>query len=101
AVRFVLALRSSLRLAPCLLAVVLVSVLHFVRNVSWAGQGLVAIAVTLVLALVLPAVLARVTRLRSLSRSALDISRGDLVSPVTTDPSLRPDQIDELTTPLP
>ncbi|HEY3586689.1 MAG TPA: HAMP domain-containing methyl-accepting chemotaxis protein, partial [Myxococcaceae bacterium] len=77
---------------------VLVGTLHFVRNASFAVQALAASALTLVLALLLPAVLARVTRLRSLSRSALDISRGDLVSPVTTEPSLGRDEIDELTT---
>ena len=77
---------------------VLFGTLQLVRNASWVLQALVAGVLTLVLALLLPAVLARVTRLRSLSRSALDISRGDLASPVSTDPSLGRDEIDELTT---
>src|SRR5262249_50880972 len=93
-----LSLQSKILVSHFLLAMVLVGTLHFVRSASWAVQVLVASALTLVLALLLPAVLARVTRLRSLSRSALDISRGDLVSPVTTEPSLGRDEIDELTT---
>ena len=93
-----LSLQSKILVSHFLLAMVLVGTLHFVRNASWAVQGLVASALTLVLALLLPAVLARVTRLRSLGRSALDISRGDLASPVTTEPSLGRDEIDELTT---
>lgn len=93
-----LSLQSKILVSHFLLAMVLVGTLHLVRNASWAVQALVAGALTLVLALLLPAVLARVTRLRSLSRSALDISRGDLASPVTTDPSLGRDEIDELTT---
>ena len=92
-----LSLQSKILVSHFLLAMVLVGTLHLVRNASWAVQALVAGALTLVLALLLPAVLARVTRLRSLSRSALDISRGDLASPVTTDPSLGRDEIDELT----
>ena len=93
-----LSLQSKILVSHFLLAMVLVGTLHLVRNASWAVQGLVAGALTLVLALLLPAVLARVTRLRSLSRSALDISRGDLASPVTTEPSLGRDEIDELST---
>ena len=93
-----LSLQSKILVSHFLLAMVLVGTLHFVRNASWPVQALVAGALTLVLALLLPAVLARVTRLRSLSRSALDISRGDLASPVSTEPSLGRDEIDELTT---
>jgi methyl-accepting chemotaxis protein len=91
-------LQSKILVSHFLLAMVLVGTLHLVRNGSWALQALVAAVLTLVLALLLPAVLARVSRLRSLSRSALDISRGDLVSPVSTEPSLGRDEIDELTT---
>jgi methyl-accepting chemotaxis protein len=93
-----LSLQSKILVSHFLLAMVLVGTLHLVRNASWPVQALVAGALTLVLALLLPAVLARVTRLRSLSRSALDISRGDLASPVSTEPSLGRDEIDELTT---
>jgi methyl-accepting chemotaxis protein len=90
-------LQGKILLSHVLLAVVLVGTLRLVRDARWEIQVLVAAAVTLALALLLPAVLARVTRLRELGRSALDISRGDLASPVTTAPSLGRDEIDELT----
>ena len=95
--QFALSLQGKILLSHVLLAVVLVGTLRLVREAGWEVQVLIAAAVTLVLALLLPAVLARVTRLRSLGRSALDISRGDLASPVTTEPSLGRDEIDELT----
>ena len=69
-----LSLQSKILVSHFLLAMVLVGTLHLVRSASWAVQALVAGALTLVLALLLPAVLARVTRVRSLSRSALEIS---------------------------
>jgi methyl-accepting chemotaxis protein len=59
-------------------------------------QALVAATVTIVCALLLPAVLARVTRVKTLSRSALEISRGDLASPVATTSGGLRDEIDEL-----
>ena len=59
-----LSLQSKILVSHFLLAMVLVGTLHLVRNASWAMQALVAGGVTLVLALLLPAVLARVTRLR-------------------------------------
>jgi methyl-accepting chemotaxis protein len=93
-----LALQTKILLSHFLLASVLVAALWLLRNAPWGMQALVAAALTLVLALVLPTLLARMTRLRSLSRSALDISRGDLASPVVTEPSLGRDEIDELTT---
>ena len=93
-----LALQTKILLSHFLLAAVLVAALWLLRNAPWGMQALVAAALTLVLALVLPTLLARMTRLRSLSRSALDISRGDLASPVVTEPSLGRDEIDELTT---
>jgi len=93
-----LSLQSKILVSHFLLAMVLLGTLHFVRSASWVVQALVAGALTLILALLLPALLARVSRLRSLSRSALDISRGDLASPVSTEPSLGRDEIDELTT---
>src|SRR5262249_25057224 len=93
--QFALSLQGKILLSHVLVAVVLVGTLRLVRDAGWGIQVLVAAAVTVVLALLLPAVLARVTRLRSLGRSALDISRGDLASPVTTEPSLGRDEIDE------
>ncbi|MGQ0505248.1 MAG: methyl-accepting chemotaxis protein [Myxococcaceae bacterium] len=55
-----------------------------------------AAVVTLVLSLVLPSVLARVTRVKVLSRSALEISRGELSKPVVTETGVLQDEIDEL-----
>ena len=54
--------------------------------------------ITLTLALALPSLLARVTRVRVLSRSAFEISQGDLSKPVHTPPAgIARDEIDELT----
>lgn len=57
-----------------------------------------AAVITLVLATALPYLLARLTRVRILSRSALEISRGDLSKPVTLEPGFGRDEIDELST---
>jgi methyl-accepting chemotaxis protein len=62
-------------------------------------RGLLSAVVTLLLALALPSLLARVTRVRFLSRSALEISRGDLSKPLEgTSGFLGRDEIDELGT---
>jgi len=53
---------------------------------------------TLVLAATLPSLIARVTRVKVLSRSALEISRGDLSKPVVTQGGIGKDEIDELST---
>jgi len=52
--------------------------------------------ITLGLATALPYLLARLTRVRVLSRSALEISRGDLAKPVAMAPGFGRDEIDEL-----
>ena len=52
--------------------------------------------ITLVLSLALPSLIARVTRVKVLSRSALEISRGDLSKPVVRDLGFGKDEIDEL-----
>ncbi|HXN41582.1 MAG TPA: methyl-accepting chemotaxis protein [Myxococcaceae bacterium] len=57
-----------------------------------------AAVITLVLATALPSLLARLTRVRILSRSALEISRGDLSKPVVLEPGFGRDEIDELST---
>ncbi|MEN9797114.1 MAG: methyl accepting chemotaxis protein [Pseudomonadota bacterium] len=62
----------------------------------WWVRALLAAILTLVLAVVLPSLLARVTRVKVLSRSALEISRGDLSKPVEDEPSGIHDEIDEL-----
>lgn len=58
----------------------------------WAA----GVVVTLVAASVLLSFLTRVARVRDLSRSALEISRGDLSKPVQTPRTIAPDEIDEL-----
>ena len=70
--------------------------LRFVRDQPLDVQIGVAVTVTLVLALALPAWLAKVRRVKVLSRSALDISRGELSSPVVTESGVGRDEIDEL-----
>ncbi len=63
----------------------------------WPRAGL-ATVITFLLAGVLPSWLARVPRVRPLSRLALEISRGDLSKPVTTPVGFARDEIDELAT---
>src|SRR5438067_13842393 len=53
-------------------------------DVPWMVRIGIAAVVTIALALMLPSLLARVTRVKVLSRSALEISRGDLSKPVAT-----------------
>jgi methyl-accepting chemotaxis protein len=57
----------------------------------------VALFLTVTAALTLPRLLARVNRVRVLSRSAFEISQGDLSKPVEAEPSSPRDEIDELT----
>ncbi len=64
----------------------------------WWVRNASATAITLVLAAALPFLLARVTRVRVLSRSALEISRGDLSKPVVAEAGFGRDEIDELAT---
>ncbi len=64
----------------------------------WLYRALIAMAVTVGLALLLPSLLMRVKRVRVLSRSALEISRGDLSKPVAAEGSTFRDDIDELAT---
>jgi methyl-accepting chemotaxis protein len=81
------------------LGVALFACFELTRGTDRWFQAAVAGAVTLVLAVALPSLLARVTRMRVLSRSALEISRGDLSKPVDAAPGfLGRDEIDELAT---
>lgn len=64
---------------------------------AWERLGL-ACSCTLVLGVLVPRFLAKVGRVRILSRSALEISRGDLSQPVHTESSIGSDEIDELST---
>jgi methyl-accepting chemotaxis protein len=63
----------------------------------WARAASAAL-ITLFLSAALPYVLARLTRVRVLSRSALEISRGDLSKPVSMRSGFGRDEIDELAT---
>jgi len=71
----------------------------FIFTHGWPDLTRLAVAgtVTLVSALLLPSVIARVARVRILSRGALEISRGDLSKPVAQTPQgWGKDEIDEL-----
>jgi methyl-accepting chemotaxis protein len=80
------------------LGVALFVTMHLTENASLVLQLTSASVITLVLALLLPSLLARLTRVKVLSRSALEISRGDLSKPVGSGASKARDEIDELTT---
>lgn len=69
---------------------------HFVPAEPWYLRWGAAGGVTLLVALILLSLLTRVTHVRDLSRSALEISRGDLSKPVDTKTGVAPDEIDEL-----
>jgi methyl-accepting chemotaxis protein len=66
------------------------------RDWDWGIKLIAASLVTLVLAVVLPYVVLRVARVRVLSQTALEISRGDLSRAVQLDTSSMRDDIDEL-----
>ena len=59
-------------------------------------QGFVTFVVASILGILLPTLLAKVSRVRLLNRSALEISRGDLSKPVDTQEGLGRDEIDQL-----
>ncbi|HVE88029.1 MAG TPA: methyl-accepting chemotaxis protein, partial [Myxococcales bacterium] len=92
-----LSLRSKILLGYMVLGAALSTV--FMLTHGWPDLtrlGLAA-AVTLVSAISLPTIIARVTRVRVLSRGALEISRGDLSKPVAlTAQGWGKDEIDEL-----
>jgi methyl-accepting chemotaxis protein len=81
-----------------LLGAALFVAMHLTENGPWVMKVTSAAVITLVLAVLLPSLLARVTRVKVLSRSALEISRGDLSKPVVTGSGFGRDEIDELTT---
>ena len=68
---------------------------RFELGLRW--QVPIGFGLTIVAALTLPRLLARVNRVRVLSRSAFEISQGDLSKPVEADPASPRDEIDELT----
>ncbi len=66
-------------------------------GLGWPLRVGIAAVITLAAAVALPSLLARVTRVKVLSRSAFEISQGDLSKPVETDVGRSRDEIDELT----
>jgi len=60
-------------------------------------RAAIALLVTFVASLALPRFIAQVARLKVLSRSALEISRGDLSKPVVDEGGRLRDEVDELT----
>jgi methyl-accepting chemotaxis protein len=66
-------------------------------NSHWLPAALISTAITFAAAIALPSLLARLTRVRVLSRTALEVSRGDLSKPVMTQSGFGRDEIDELT----
>ena len=89
-------LQSKITLGYVALGASLFVALHYVQERTWQEQVAVAAGITFTLALGFPALLARVRRLKVLSRSALEISRGDLSKPVDTNVGTMRDEIDEL-----
>jgi methyl-accepting chemotaxis protein len=93
-----LSLQRKITLGYVLLGVALFLLLEYpqVQALDWGVRAALASLVTLFAAFLLPSLLARVTRVRVLSQSALEISRGDLSKPVVTPQGLGKDEIDEL-----
>ena len=89
-------LQTKILAGYLILAVALGLTFQYVPADPWYLKWAAALGVTLVAALVLLSLLTRVTRVRELSRSALEISRGDLSKPVESEAGFAPDEIDEL-----
>jgi len=79
-----------------LLAFGLVGVFYVGQAWDWSMKIAASFVVTLVLAVVLPALLLRVDRVRSLSKTALEISSGDISRRVSISDSVVRDDVDEL-----
>jgi methyl-accepting chemotaxis protein len=93
-----LSLQSKILAGYFLLGLALLATFFLTEGHSWPLRAGIAAVITLLVAFLVLSVLARVTRLRELSRSALEISRGDLSKPVATQPGVAHDEIDELCT---
>ncbi len=78
------------------LGAALVATMMYTEAWTPALRVLCAAVLTGVLAVVLPTLVARLARVKVLSRSALEISRGDLSKPVASQGSSLRDDIDEL-----
>jgi methyl-accepting chemotaxis protein len=95
--RMDVSLRSKLLVGYLLLGVALSATFMLTAGLSDVARLGIATGVTLLCALSMPSLIARVTRVRVLSRSALEISRGDLSQPVAvTQSGIGKDEIDEL-----
>ncbi len=81
-----------------LLGAALFTVSRFSEKQPWWIQAALHGGVTLTLGIVLPSLVARVRRVKVLSGSALEISKGDLSRPVGTPSGYGRDEIDELST---
>ncbi|MFO0595144.1 MAG: methyl-accepting chemotaxis protein [Myxococcaceae bacterium] len=79
-----------------LLAIAVIAVLYVGQAWDWSMKVSAALGVTTVLALGLSTILLRVERVRSLSRTALEISSGDISRRVTLGESSVRDDVDEL-----
>ncbi len=78
------------------LGLVLWGVLEVTAPYAWWLRLFAALIVAGLLGILLPSMFARVKRVQVLSRSALEISRGDLSKPVKVEPGSLHDDIDEL-----
>jgi methyl-accepting chemotaxis protein len=78
------------------LAAALVALFALGASWDWTLKIVAASIVTLVLAIALPSLVLRVTRVKVLSQTALEISRGDLSRRVNVDAAGLRDDIDEL-----
>jgi methyl-accepting chemotaxis protein len=93
-----LSLQNKIRLGYLLMGIVLFGVFRVTIHMDLSQQLGVSLLVTFMLALAMPAWLARVARVRVLSQSALEISRGDLSRIVEAPRGAGKDEIDELAT---
>jgi methyl-accepting chemotaxis protein len=94
----VLSLQWKVRAGYLVMSVVLFALFRATAELPGLQQLLAHGLVTILLAVAMPAWLARVSRVRVLSQSALEISRGDLSRPVEASKSSSKDEIDELAT---
>ncbi len=89
-------LYNKIRVGYLVLGVVLIGWFWWTHALSTGVRLGVAALITFFAAFALPSVLARLQRVRELSRSALEISRGDLSKPVKLETTSFADDIDEL-----
>ncbi|XXF77390.1 methyl-accepting chemotaxis protein [Myxococcaceae bacterium GXIMD 01537] len=93
----VVSLHRKITTGYVLLGAALSAALLATDGLGWPWRLGIATVMTLGAAVWLPSLLARVTRVKVLSRSAFEISQGDLSTPVTVDEGRTRDEIDELT----